>query len=387
MKETIAICSLIGLLSLPSLAFGYGEGDTIPYNARAIHLLVNEARCNPPEALKKCGDNCGEGVNCYKDPREPLYWHDDLSASAQFFANMSGYASCMQHDTPCTLKSDIASKYPDKCDGNPSCACEGGSATCHSKGTEWNKRIALFSKAHGSGGENIAYSSSHSASIKPLSTFNQWILEKSTDTKCGYNSENGHRYNILNPNYHAIGIGVSTTNTKSYYSVQDFGSKYDGEKNPLTSGSHYLDLDGETLNFKTHYFSDVKAHKVSLRINDTCVDLSKTRGSDTNGVYGTTKVKMPEKCTPYFFEAIAEDGTISRYPTSGSLLFSLDGTPQKCDKSWENKSSGNCLGAKDLGSSDSCSGNPVRGSGSLPWMIVLGCLASLFTIRKRHLQN
>ena len=383
MKSSLSLSLFIILSSIPALAFGYGEGEKIPYNARAIHLLVNEARCAPKDALKSCGNNCAEGTGCYKEA-EPVYWHDGLAKAAQFYADFSGHASCMQHDTPCKLKTDIANKYPGSCDGKSECACSDGKAACKSKGTGWSQRIALFSKDHGSGGENIAYSSSNSASTKPISTFHQWLLEKSSDKKCGYNSENGHRYNILNPDYHAIGVGVSTTNPKAYYSVQDFGSKYAEEKVPLTAGSHYLD--GSTLHFKTHYFSDVKAHKVSLRINGTCVELSKVHGSATNGVYGTTEVEMPEKCTPYFYEAIDDEGTISRYPTSGSLLFSLDGTEQKCDKSWENKSDGNCLGAEDLhSSSDSCSGTPMDNHRSLPWTLFISLLGVALISKRKQL--
>ncbi len=69
------LCSLSA-----ATAFGYGEGADIPIEARAIHLLTNEARCNTHEALASCGTKCGEAA-CYDESMGPVYWNDNLTSS------------------------------------------------------------------------------------------------------------------------------------------------------------------------------------------------------------------------------------------------------------------------------------------------------------------
>ncbi len=45
MKSFFSHSILLAIVCIPSLAFAYGEGwtDTIPLDARQLHLLVNEA--------------------------------------------------------------------------------------------------------------------------------------------------------------------------------------------------------------------------------------------------------------------------------------------------------------------------------------------------------
>ena len=286
MKSVVSHVVFIACIGIPSIAFAYGEnGDiNIPYGSRAIHLLVNEARTAPHEALAKCGSNCPEGVStCFKSALPPVYLHNGLTKAAQFYADFSAYADCLQHDTPCTLVSTIASDYPEVCDGNPSCACKTKKATCSgSGGTSCSNRIAMFSKDHGYASENIGYMGSGSANFPngPLDKFNNWLLEKGTNKKCEFDGSNGHRFNILSESNVSLGVGYSIKKGSSFYNlygVQDFGSKYSGEKPALTAGSHY-NAD-KKLYFKTHYYSTVEAKQVVIAINGTCTDLSLTRVS------------------------------------------------------------------------------------------------------------
>ena len=132
MRSYSHLCVFFAAALVPAISFAYGEGDDIPYNARAIHLLTNEARTDPAVALETCGNNCAEGLACYEGARQPLYWRTDLAHAAQFHAKMTSDLSCMQHPSPCELVSTIADDYPDKCDGSVACACVGGTASCHS---------------------------------------------------------------------------------------------------------------------------------------------------------------------------------------------------------------------------------------------------------------
>ena len=103
MKNSVVIAFAMIMTLLPSTVMAYGEGEDIPMDARAIHLLTNEARTNTREALALCGDNCSETIECYAETLPPLYWDDGLYKAAQFHANMLSYITCMQHDSPCTL--------------------------------------------------------------------------------------------------------------------------------------------------------------------------------------------------------------------------------------------------------------------------------------------
>ena len=203
--------------------------------------------------------------------------------------------------------------------------------------------------------ENLAYDTGSSFNFPtgPHDLFYQWLYESGDVTTCDSTSKNGHLLNLISANYadmlyitNAIGVGYGAKKTGSRYylhGTQDFAMflpiKY---SHPLTAGSHYYS-DSKTLHFKTHYYSSTPVNSVKLSINGECVDLEKTVGTNTNGVYGTTSIPAPEKCTPYFFEAKDNSGNIIRYPGSGSLLFTLDTTNMNCDnKSWQSEAGSSC---------------------------------------------
>ena len=318
------LCSLSA-----ATAFAYGEGADIPIEARAIHLLTNEARCNTHEALASCGTKCGEAA-CYDESMGPVYWNDNLFHSAQFHTNMLDYLKpaaqwswCMQHDSPCVLKSTVAQDFPDRCDGNPSCACEGGTATCDTVGTKTFDRIRMFGTPGSS--ENLASVSN------PLRTFNLWLFENSTSSVCAFSSSNGHRWSILNKNNKAVGVGYGTS-----IATQDYASS-SSETSAISSGAHYLD--DKTLWFKMHYYASADAVSATVNVGGTCTNLQKTRGTGSNGVWGTSSVAAPAKCTPYFFEVKDKTGKVTRFPTTGSILYDCD-----TKKSWSSETGDSCFG-------------------------------------------
>ena len=65
MKKFLFTLSIAGLLA-PTAAFAYGEGESIPYIGRAMHLLTNEVRTDVYAAIDACGEYCHEGKHCYK---------------------------------------------------------------------------------------------------------------------------------------------------------------------------------------------------------------------------------------------------------------------------------------------------------------------------------
>ena len=356
------LCSLSA-----ATAFGYGEGADIPIEARAIHLLTNEARCNTHEALANCGERCGEAA-CYDESMGPLYWNDNLFRAAQFHAQMLDYLKpaekwswCMQHDSPCVLKSTIGQDFPSKCDGNPSCACEAGKATCGDVGTKTFDRVRMFGTAGSA--ENLASVST------PLSTFQLWLFENSTSTECKYSGSNGHRWSILNKNNKAVGVGFGTS-----IASQDFAGS-SSETSAISSGAHYLD--GKTLWFKMHYYSTSPAKSAVVNVGGTETALSRTRGTDTNGVWGTSEIAAPAKCAQYFFSATAADGTVTRYPTTGFLLYDCDNGKSWFDPDAPSEKSGK-------GSDDDCSALPTRSAPLAPWAALAILGLSLGAVLRRR---
>ena len=239
--------------------------------------------------------------------------------------------------------------------------------------------------------------------IFPL--FHQFIFEKASLDKYNNPTYGGHRCGILGGSlcgtdqHNSIGVGYSiehyknTTKTScasdflansiaQYSAVQTFKGNI-SKQYPLNSGSHYKLVSKKEKNivnggyvpggtianlnekyestfpeidalyFKTHYYSDVAAKKVYLSLDGTCTELSLTVGTNKHGVYGIDKLAdPPAECTPYFFEAKDANGTISRYPEKGSLIFTLDTTDGTCKKSWQPSAKGSCF-ASELNCTDS----------------------------------
>lgn len=337
MKTAFSHTLLLMCLCIPSAAFAYGEdGDfSIPYAARATHMMTNEARTAPHIAMASCGKNCAEGLKCYKESLQPLYWDQKAARASQFYAQMLTHVKCIQHDTPCTLVSTIASLFPDACDGNPSCACVEKKATCGNSGTSSFDRLKLFTGS--------SYYAENICSGGSINCVSRLINEDNTGgTKCEFrwtgSKGNGHRWNLFGTDYTSIGVGADG------YIVQNLGKSSDTYQ--LTAGSHYTS-DGK-LWFKTHYYSkttDIK--KAVVVINDKCIELEKTVGlSLKNVVFGTSNVSSIEACTPYFFESLDADGNFARFPTTGSLLYIPDDYLKNtyCEgKAWKNVEGISCL--------------------------------------------
>lgn len=358
-------CTVLTVLSIlaPSLAYAYGEGADIPAESRAIHVLVNEARSNTRNALSECGSRCSEGLSCYEKVLEPLYWHDGLYRAAQFHANMLSAIHCMQHDSPCTLVSTVNDDFPGKCDGNPECACVDKEAKCGTVGTETFTRVKMFSDT--ASGENLA------SAIGVQKTFDLWMFEDGKGDGCTFTMNNGHRRNILAAGSKSIGIGYA-----SYIASQDMGGSTK-ETSKLTAGAWY---ESDGLNwFKTHYFSpDTELLKVTVYTGGQCTYLSNTNGNRMNGAWGTSQVVPTGECMPYFFEAEDKNGSITRFPTTGELLY-------KCNKSWQESTvTASCLnGSIDIsgemndGSDSGCSSMPQKPSDSKGLFMLFGILALL----------
>lgn len=350
-----AFIPLLTLTSLlPSLAYGYGEGADIPEGSRIIHLLTNEARTNTKDALASCGKACSEGTDCHSEVLPPLYWDDGLYRAAQFHSNMlndtpdTPKAPCIQHYSPCTLNSDVANKFPQECNGSPSCACTAHQAKCDEDGTAPQARVMMFADSFSA--ENLA-----SALSNPYDSFMLWLYEDGNGSGCKQDSNNGHRFNILSAATR-MGVGYALPQQGKYYGVatQDFSKTKPTETPALTAGAAYSD--NSALWFKTHYYAKTAASKVTVTLDGEQTELTKTRGTETNGVYGTKTITTPANCAKYYFEATDTSGTTTRFPTTGFLLYHCESAwlPEEITPDAPDCKDGNCQDIPDSPDEPDC---------------------------------
>lgn len=337
------------------------QGDAPSWAERVILLLTNEARCDPVATLKDC-KNCAE-KSCYKKPLPPTTWSHELARAARFHSTNLSSAKCFDHNSPCQLREDISTLYPDPCDGSVECACV-GEVKCNA-GTNTFKRISYFGQS--GSGENIAMGNSD-----PKRSFMQWYWEKSESSTCGFSMENGHRYSILNPENVKVGVGVvGTMNT------QDFGRGT--AQSGFSSGIHYPNAAG-MVEFKTHYYSAEQELKVAaLNWEGECKSMKRSLGTKQNGVYSVS-FDVQATCVPYYFQGISQDGSAIRYPAKGRLLFNCE------DRIWEDETLATCDiegGSATSGSGDACSYTPASSSKQNLALLVLAILAT-FALRRRR---
>ncbi len=280
------------------------------WRERAVHVLVNRARVDPQAALAECPEaRCAEKA-CY-GPVAPMVWDLELNRAARFHAdNLTRSGAGLQHDSPCSLRSDVGQTYPDACDGSPECACEGGAAGCGAGGcTDFGARLGLFGALRGASGENAAPNGD------PADIFGLWLYEADGDSSCGWRTSNGHRFNILSPNYGAIGVGAAGN-----YMVQDFGAA--SANAPLAAGIHLPERPsaGREATFLTtwHRPRGEGASRVVVVVDGACHELGLEHGSATSGAWRGA-VALGQGCRPYFFWGRDAQGE-ARYPATGSLL-------------------------------------------------------------------
>lgn len=364
MKKVLLPLIILAALGAPSQAFSYGEGADILESERIFHFLINEARSDPQAILKDCPpDHCQEEPSCYK-PERALIWNDDMHRAARFHSIFLSDVKCGDHMTMCRLVETLGKDFPEKCNGLPACACEGGKADCDGKAgrTDFQDRGNLFKTDTGAsiGGENIT----RTYEDTPFA-FRQLLFEKSCVTGCMDNWDNGHRWSLLKM-YNSAGVGVASGKT-----VIDFAYGGSDENSELSSGAGFIDKG--KLWFKTHYCHWTKVDSVRLVLKGDSVPLKRIYGDAENGVYGVEWTEPVEDCTPYYFEAVDEEGKNIRYPTTGSLLY-------HCDKSWTSKEV-NASGKLEGSSDDGCSSAPLSPAGhgmALPLVFLAGLMGLVF---------
>ncbi len=266
MKPLIAL-----LLLLPAPAFAYGEVvDGRPSaHERALHFFTDQLRVDPDFTDPQFADY---------PPVRPLIHADALNEAARFYADDMAANGCFPADHS-------------SCDGTP-----------------FGERLSLFYTGQGIG-ENIL----KGRAAPDASVFEGWLYS------------DGHRENMLNPDWIELGTGYAST---GHHWVQDFGIRPDIDEPIATSGTHWP-LTGSASG-STRYFLAVHDPEGPIDEAVVVVDglrrrLEGDRGDDQDGTFVAEVDNADEGCRSYHFEVTRGDGSLARYPTTGLLQATVGG--------------------------------------------------------------
>ncbi|HEY0591923.1 MAG TPA: CAP domain-containing protein, partial [Thermoanaerobaculia bacterium] len=234
MIRTAALHRALLVVLLCSSRIAAAEGDPAAYPSweeRVIHQWINRARVEPAPELADCGANCSvaeRAPGCYA-PKPPLFLGAGLAMAARFHSASMAKQGFFAHATPCQLRGDLASVFPEACDGSAACACAGTGSTSP------GGRVARFGGSYS--GEIIA-----AGYPDPLAAFYGWLHEPvASNAPCDWSSDggwntNGHRWLILTSTG-SVGAGYASGGSWGRYFTADFGGG--GEIARIPSGAHY----------------------------------------------------------------------------------------------------------------------------------------------------
>ncbi len=301
-------------LEVGSITRAYGEPESgFPtWYERFIHVMTNRARADPPTDLAPCAgcptsSNCCADAVCFTSALPPMERLQALSRASRFHAANLTHTGCgMLHDSPCQLVTNIDSLYPGSCDGEASCACQGGTATCSGGTTTW-ARLALFGVSGNLRAENIAWFGD------PMSVFYAWLRETSTSAACTWSMDNGHRFNILG-GYNKIGVGGQGS-----YTVQDFWSS-GGLTEKIPAGAHYPETsNNSSVELRANWYDTAGPVSALVNIDGTCYPMTQERGMTAANATLLFTTTLSSACHRYYF--IIEDSANQKhyYPDTGAF--------------------------------------------------------------------
>jgi hypothetical protein len=300
-RRLVALAAAIAALlaAAPLWAVGESVNGFPNWAERVEHQWINRARVDPQLEMTACGANCVEKA-CYA-VMPPLSWNLALNRAARFHSDELFQQSAFQHDSPCTLVSNISTLYPDSCNGHASCACVGGVKACSPTCTSTGARVQMFGASYG--GEIIASPSD------PDRAFYLWLYEPGDTANCTFTSKNGHRWLILKSTG-AVGLGVNRLSTG------DFGGGSAPTKIP--SGSHYP-RQATSVAAWANWYDTAGPSAASINVDGVCTPMTLQRGSQTNGAWSATVTGAGSGCHRYYFSFRDSGGTTVTYPSTGSL--------------------------------------------------------------------
>ena len=132
--SALTLSARVALAGSPA-NLGVPQGGFPSWAERSLQVFVNRDRSDPQAALASCAAADCPDAPCYA-PVPPLAYDYDLARSARFqLASLQKSHSPLAHHSPCLLDPSIGSHYPQTCDGDPACACQGPLECDCSQGT------------------------------------------------------------------------------------------------------------------------------------------------------------------------------------------------------------------------------------------------------------
>ncbi|KAN0047884.1 hypothetical protein ACTA71_002272 [Dictyostelium dimigraforme] len=237
---------------------------------RSNHVLVNAVRIAPKEYQNKYTQFGNQDVlspSIYPSV-PPVFFEFSLGASALAHARDMSINNCFSHES---------------CDG-----------------TDVDTRINQYYHCDEIHGENIA-----AGYDSPLITNNQWVCDDGSNDPysnptCAQDASgsDGHRANIMNPNFKALGVGFSFTSDSTYHSywTQDFGAQpcFNISNQPIHSGSH-LFLEQNKLTFMVDWYDASEPTVAYVVISGKPHKMNLEMGSKSKGIYSLSVPMVIQK--------------------------------------------------------------------------------------------
>lgn len=185
-------------------------------------------------------------------------------------------------------------------------------------------RIRSYYTASFTIGENIAAGTQGD----PIRIMFQWLCDQpGTGQPCCADgaSCDGHRRNIMNGAYHALGTGYgyNAGSTYRHYWTQDFGGVASPPFPPLVDGTHLLAGTTETR-FLANYYAAAPAQSVMLVLEGMAVPLAVELGTAAKGTWSVARPRAAS-CRGYHYVAVDANGLSWRYPAQGELATAGEG--------------------------------------------------------------
>lgn len=282
-----AALTAIGLSAVLACGGSIDASGAPGWRERTVLALTNAIRISPADWKERwSGGGLGDALGAHYPPVPPVRWSAGLGHSAREHSEDMARTPCFQHDS---------------CDG-----------------TRWSDRIRRYYTLSGAIGEDIAagYGS-------PAAAVYGWICDGAAGACCADGGGcDGHRSNIMNGDWQAMGAGWASGGGYGQYWTQDLGGKIDALALPLVDGSHLVD---GTVRFFANIWADETPRSVSVLLAGATLPMQSALGSAARGTWAV-EVPAAPTCRTYAFALVDAAGRSWRYPVTGWLSTYGEGT-------------------------------------------------------------
>ena len=265
----MTLLSLALSLAMPAAQAGYGDViDGYPRaSERALHLWTNAARVDP-SAFEGYYDCPMSGWQAYeREPQRPISMDYDLLEAARFHSQDMSDNNHFAHES--------------------------------SDGTPFASRLARFYD-NGSVGENIAYGYPDEFDV----VFGGWMCS------------DGHRANIMLPDWVELGTGVVGT-----YYTQNFGGGAADTAGAVKMGAHWPVDALVRAELYADWHDDAAPERFNVVVDGKATAMTLEYGAAEMGVYLAELEHDNAGCHAYFFVWETAEGDTGAFPEGGSYLY------------------------------------------------------------------